>query len=237
MISDHTILIRNNSASLSMLFCTVKDPEVSNDSCSSFGSSWGNLLWNSNWDILRNLSVFDVRLLWLSHWQGLMSLDLWVFGAHESCLENSLLLHDLSDAVQVNSLADSNPNTGPDKSEEAKDGNNSSAGILGLILIGLLIQPGCEILEAVLLGVTSVVLCSSWVLLGGFHAVELLLVLLFVLRHLMIEMVLLIGLSLVVLWHREFIIIFLLTIVISEDVVRGPVIIVVFDFEVLIGKG
>jgi hypothetical protein len=100
-----------------------------------------------------------------------------------------------------------------------------------------LIQPGCEILEAVLLGVTSVVLCSSWVLLGGFHAVELLLVLLFVLRHLVIEMVLLIGLSLVVLWHREFIIIFLLTIVISEDVVRGPVIIVVFDFEVLIGKG
>jgi hypothetical protein len=119
MVSDHTILIRNNSASLSMLFCTVKDPEVSNDSCSSFGSSWGNLLWNSNWDILRNLSVFDVRLLWLSHWQGLMSLDLWVFGAHESCLENSLLLHDLSDAVQVNSLADSNPNAGPDKSEEA----------------------------------------------------------------------------------------------------------------------
>lgn len=81
------------------------------------------------------------------------------------------------------------------------------------------------------------VLCSSWVLLGGFHAVELFLVLLFVLGHLVIEMVLLIGLSLVELWHREFIIIFLLTIFISEDVVRGLVIIVVFDFEVLIGEG
>jgi len=48
---------------------------------------------------------------------------------------------------------------------------------------------------------------------------------------------LLIGLSLVDLWLHELIIIFLLTLVISPDVVRGPLTILIFYFEVLIGNG
>jgi len=66
-------------------------------------------------------------------------------------------------------------------------------------------------------------------------------ILLFLRRHHVKLLELLFGSSLVEMWLIKFIIWFFLKsfiIVISKDVVRGPVfIIVVFDFEVLIGKG
>ena len=85
-----------------------------------------------------------------------------MFGTHESGLEDGLLLHDLSDAVQVNSLADSDPNAGPDEPEEKQGTNDGSDSLLGTIEISLLIQPVCEVLEVIMvfLGEAFVVLSS-----------------------------------------------------------------------------